>query len=104
MQKKTDLQWRKLYLQSEADRKNAIYKTAELRRYIERLEAALAACAKRVGVVPKVMAKVKDCARCEAQQLNGGHGPSHEGSRLCRLGESIASGGEEAHCACAACF
>lgn len=47
---------------------------------------------------------VKPCARCAIQRLYGGHGPSHNGSRLCRQGYSIASGGGEAHCTCAACF
>ena len=35
---------------------------------------------------------------------SGGWGPSRDGSPLCRMGTSIASGGTKAYCTCAACF
>lgn len=40
------------------------------------------------------------CAQC----ADPGDRTSHRGSELCRMRSSIASGGTEAHCACAACF
>lgn len=43
------------------------------------------------------------CAECERIQ-RAGFGPSHNGARACRMGRSIASGGDLAHCSCAGCF
>jgi hypothetical protein len=43
------------------------------------------------------------CKTCETVREEGGFGPSHNGSPLCRSG-SIASGGTRAHCTCDTCF
>jgi hypothetical protein len=47
--------------------------------------------------------KEEKCEYCEQIKNNGGFGPSHNGTRLCRSG-SIASGGNRAHCTCDLCF
>lgn len=44
-----------------------------------------------------------DCDEC-AHWNTLGQGPSHDGSRLCRMKTSIAAGGTVSHCTCAACF
>lgn len=43
------------------------------------------------------------CAMCN-RVADAGFGPSHNGSRMCRMGVSIASGGNVAHCTCNGCF
>ena len=52
----------------------------------------------RVGAVAEAA-----CVTCRAIAISG-MGPSHNGSRLCRMRTSIASGGDRSHCTCAACF
>lgn len=44
-----------------------------------------------------------DCPSCQ-NQAKSMYGPSHDGSPLCRDRQSIASGGQRAHCGCVACF
>lgn len=43
------------------------------------------------------------CSTCLQIEIEGGFGPSHEGSKHCESG-SIASGGDRAHCTCDVCF
>lgn len=43
------------------------------------------------------------CGMCN-RVADAGFGPSHNGSKMCRLEASIASGGNVAHCTCAGCY
>ena len=45
----------------------------------------------------------KDCKQCRAGLIDS-FGPSHNGSSMCRMRTSIASGGNRSHCTCRACF
>lgn len=65
---------------------------------------------------PNAYDTVMVCNDCHAEEhkfvgilksysISGGvWGPSHDGSPLCRMGTSIASGGTKAYCTCVACF
>ena len=44
-----------------------------------------------------------NCVECNRILDDGGFGPTHDGSRMCKSG-SIASGGTKAHCNCERCF
>ena len=44
-----------------------------------------------------------DCVECNRILDDGGFGPTHDGSRMCKSG-SIASGETTAHCTCKRCF
>ena len=43
-------------------------------------------------------------AGCKECDEGGTYNPSHSGSSMCRMGRSLASGGTDTHCTCAACF
>ena len=52
-------------------------------------------------VVSKIAARER-CVTCQQYRLCG-YGVSHEGSRFCVFGRSIAAGGSFAHCPCHKC-
>jgi hypothetical protein len=45
----------------------------------------------------------QECEKCRANIIDP-RSPSHDGSSLCRMRTSIASGGNRSHCTCRACF